>query len=92
MQLIRSLIFNIFLYVGLITIFILAIPTLFLPSKFTIFFGRLSAKYIVLILRIILNTKVIFHGVENLKKKQKRLTQNILELKKSKSSFSHGRS
>jgi len=68
MQLIRSLIFNIFLYVGLIAIFILAIPTLFLPSKFTVFFGRLSAKYIVLILRIILNTKVIFHGVENLKK------------------------
>ena len=68
MQLIRSLIFNIFLYVGLITIFILAIPTLFLPSKFTIFFGRLSAKYIVLILRIILSTKVVFHGIENLKK------------------------
>ena len=68
MQFIRSLIFNLFLYVGLITIFILAIPTLVLPSKFTIFFGRLSAKYIVLILRIILNTRVIFHGVENLKK------------------------
>ena len=68
MQLIRSLVFNIFLYIGLITIFILAIPTLILPSKFTIFFGRLSAKYIVLILRIILNTKVIFHGIENLKK------------------------
>ena len=68
MQLIRSLIFNVFLYVGLIIIFILAIPTLVLPSKFTIFFGRLSAKYIVLILRIILNTKVIFHGTENLKK------------------------
>ena len=68
MQLIRSLIFNIFLYTGLITIFILAIPTLVLPSKFTIFFGRLSAKYIVLILRIILNTKVIFQGTENLKK------------------------
>ena len=68
MQLIRSLIFNIFLYVGLITIFILAIPTLVLPSKFTIFFDRLTAKYIVLILRIILSTKVIFHGTENLKK------------------------
>jgi len=68
MQLIRSLIFNIFLFAGLITIFILAIPTLVLPSKFTIFFGRLSAKYIVLILRLILNTKVIFHGIENLKK------------------------
>ena len=68
MQLIRSLIFNIFLYVGLITIFILAIPTLILPSKFTIFFGRLSARYIVLILRVILSTKVVFHGIENLKK------------------------
>jgi 1-acyl-sn-glycerol-3-phosphate acyltransferase len=68
MLFIRSLIFNIFLYVGLILIFILAIPTLILPNKFTIFFGRVSAKYLVFILRIILNTKVIFHGVENLKK------------------------
>ena len=68
MLFIRSLIFNIFLYVGLILIFILAIPTLILPSKFTIFFGRISAKYLVFILKIILNTKVIFHGVENLKK------------------------
>jgi 1-acyl-sn-glycerol-3-phosphate acyltransferase len=68
MLFIRSLIFNIFLYVGLILIFILAIPTLILPRKFTIFFGRISAKYLVFILKIILNTKVIFHGVENLKK------------------------
>ena len=68
MQFTRSLIFNIFLYIGLVAIFIFAIPTLFLPSKYTIFFGRLSAKYIVVILRLILNTKVIFHGVENLKK------------------------
>ena len=68
MQFIRSLFFNIFLYAGLITIFILAIPTLILPSRFTIFFGRISAKYIVFILRLILNTKVIFHGIENLKK------------------------
>ena len=70
MQFIRSLIFNIFLYFGLVAIFIFAIPTLILPNKFTIFFGRLSAKYIVLILRLILNTKVIFHGVENLKKEE----------------------
>ena len=68
MLFIRSLIFNIFLYAGLILIFILALPTLILPSKFTIFFGRVSAKYLVLILKIILNTKVIFHGEENLKK------------------------
>jgi 1-acyl-sn-glycerol-3-phosphate acyltransferase len=68
MQFIRSLIFNIFLYIGLIAIFILAITTLVLPSKYTIIFGRLSARYIVLILKLILNTKVIFHGIENLKK------------------------
>ena len=68
MQFIKSLIFNIFLYCGLISIFILAIPTLVLPDKFTIFFGRMSAKYIVFILKLVLNTKVIFHGEENLKK------------------------
>jgi len=68
MQFTKSLIFNIFLYVGLISIFILAIPTLVLPNKYTIFFGKLSAKYIVLILRLILSTRVIFHGTENLKK------------------------
>ena len=68
MQFIKSLIFNIFLYFGLIFIFILAIPTLILPNKVTIFFGRLSAKYIVLILKLIMDTKVIFHGEENLKK------------------------
>tara|TARA_B110000438_G_C15542394_1_gene533319 strand:- start:46 stop:711 length:666 start_codon:yes stop_codon:yes gene_type:complete len=53
---------------GLVAIFILAIPTLFLPDKFTLFFGRLSAKYIVFLLKIILNTKVVFHGLENLRK------------------------
>tara|TARA_A100001015_G_scaffold298781_1_gene381985 strand:- start:2106 stop:2813 length:708 start_codon:yes stop_codon:yes gene_type:complete len=68
MQFIKSLIFNFFIYTGLIVIFILAIPTLILPDKFTIFFGRLSAKYIVLILKLVMNTKVIFHGKENLKK------------------------
>ena len=68
MQFLKSLIFNIFVYLGLITIFILAIPTLMLPDKFTLFFGRLSAKYIIFLLKIILNTKVIFHGLENLKK------------------------
>ena len=68
MQFLKSLIFNIFLYLGLITIFVLAIPTLILHDKFTLFFGRFSAKYIVFLLKIVLNTKVIFHGLDNLKK------------------------
>ena len=71
MQFLRSLIFNIFLFLGLIFIFFLAIPTLALPDKFTLFFGRLSAKYILVIMRVILGTKVFFHGLENLKKTKK---------------------
>ena len=71
MQFIKSLVFNIFLYTGLVLIFILAIPTLLLPSKFTLFFGRLSANYMVFIMRLILNTKVFFHGIENLKRTEK---------------------
>ena len=71
MQFIKSLVFNIFLYIGIILVFILALPTLILPSKFTMYCGKFLAYYIILILRLILNTKVIFHGLENLKKVEK---------------------
>ena len=71
MQFIRSLVFNIFLYLGITSVLIFAIPTLFLPAKFTLYFGKFLAYYIILILRVFLNTKVIFHGIENLKKVEK---------------------
>ena len=71
MQFIKSLIFNIFLYLGIILVFIFATPTLLLPSKFTLYCGKFLAYYIILLLKVILNTKVIFHGLENLKKEQK---------------------
>ena len=71
MQLIRSLVFNIFLYIGIFLVFILAMPTLLLPAKFTLYCGKFLAYYIILILRLFLNTKVIFHGLENLKKMEK---------------------
>ena len=71
MQLIKSLFFNIFLYVGIVLVFILAMPTLILPAKFTLYCGKFLAYYIILILRLFLNTKVIFHGLENLKKNEK---------------------
>jgi 1-acyl-sn-glycerol-3-phosphate acyltransferase len=71
MQFIRSLIFNIFLYLGIILVLILAIPTLFLHARFALYCGKFLAYYIILILRIFLNTKVIFHGLENLKKVDK---------------------
>ena len=68
MQLIKSFFFNIFLYFGIILVFLVALPTLLLPSKFALHCGKFLANYIILILRIILNTKVIYHGLENLKK------------------------
>ena len=71
MLFIRSLIFNIFLYLGIVLVLIFAIPTLFLPAKFALYCGKFLAHYIILILKIFLNTKVVFHGIENLKKVDK---------------------
>ena len=71
MQFIKSLIFNIFLYLGIILVLILAMPTLFLPAKFALHCGKFLAHYIILILKIFLNTRVIYHGLENLKKVDK---------------------
>ncbi len=71
MQIIKSLIFNLFFYSVVTVVLIIAIPTLILPKKFTLLFGKLLANLIILVLRITLNTKVIFHGLENLKKVDK---------------------
>ena len=68
MQFTKSLFFNFFLYAGIILVFFLAIPTLILPVNFILYCGKFLAYYIILILRFFLNTRVIFHGLENLKK------------------------
>ena len=61
MQFIKSLIFNFFLYFGIIVVFVLAIPTLLLPNKFALYCGKFLAYYIIIILRLCLNTRVFFH-------------------------------
>ena len=71
MRFIKSFFFNILLYFGIILVFILALPTLILPAKSTLYCGKFLAYYIILILRLVLNTKVIFHGLENLRKVEK---------------------
>ena len=71
MQFLKSLIFNIFLYFGIILVFILAIPALILPKIFILYFGKFLAHYIIFLLKVILNTRVIYHGLENLKKVEK---------------------
>ena len=70
MQFIRSLLFTILFYVTLILVFLLAIPTLILPNKTTLFCGKILAHIIIFLLRFVLGVKVTFYGVENLKKKK----------------------
>jgi 1-acyl-sn-glycerol-3-phosphate acyltransferase len=71
MLLLRSLIFSIFLYLGIVVVFIIAIPTLLLPAKYTLFFGKLLGHYVVFAVRFFLSTKVYFKGMENIPKNEK---------------------
>ena len=71
MSLLRSLLFNLFLYTGIIVVFLLALPALFLPTKITLLFGKFLGHYVVFIVKIFLNTKVEFKGIENIPKTEK---------------------
>ena len=71
MLLLRSLLFNLFLYTGIVTVFLIALPTLFLPPKFTLLFGKFLGHYVVYVVQILLNTKVEFKGIENIPKTEK---------------------
>ena len=71
MLLLRSLLFNFFLYIGITSVFLIALPTLFLPPKFTLFFGKCLGHYVILVVKIFLSTKVEFKGLENIPKNEK---------------------
>jgi len=71
MTLLRSLLFNLFLYAGIVVVFIIALPTLLLPPKFTLLFGKFLGHYVVFVVRFFLNTKVKFKGIENIPKTEK---------------------
>ena len=71
MLLLRSLLFNLFLYTGIVSIFLIALPTLFLPSKFALLFGKFLGHYVVFVVRIFLNTKVEIKGISNIPKTEK---------------------
>ena len=66
MPLLRSLLFNIFFYTGIIVVFLIALPALILPAKITLIFGKILGHYVVFIVRIFLNSKVEFKGIENI--------------------------
>ena len=71
MLLIRSLLFNFFLYSGIVVTFLMAIPTLLMPPKFTLLFGKFLGHYVVFIVRFFLSTEVEFRGLENIPKSTK---------------------
>ena len=71
MLLLRSLLFNFFLYAGIILVFLIAIPALLLPSKITLLFGKFLGHYVIVIVRIFLGTKVEFKGIEKIPKDEK---------------------
>ena len=71
MQFIRSILFTILFYLTLILVFIIAIPTLILPSKATLICGKILAHIIIFLLKFILGVNVIFSGLENLKKNER---------------------
>ena len=71
MSLLRSLLFNLFLYTGIVAVFLIALPALVLPTKITLLFGKFLGHYVVLIVRIFLNTKIEFRGLHNIPKNEK---------------------
>jgi len=71
MLFLRSLLFNLFLYTGIVAVFLMALPALFLPTKITLMFGKFLGHYVVFIVKIFLNTRVEFKGIENIPKNEK---------------------
>ena len=67
----RSLLFNIFLYLGIALASVVATLFLFFKDKYVLFLGRFLSHYVLWILKIFLNTEIEFKGLENLKKHEK---------------------
>ena len=71
MLLLRSLLFSLFFYSGIIAVFLIALPALLLPARLTLLFGKFLGHYVIFIVRFFLNTKVEIKGIENIPKTEK---------------------
>ena len=71
MVFLRSFFFNFLLYAGIATACIVSIPFLFIKDRYMICAGKVLSNYVVYLLKIFLNTKVEFRGLENIKKYEK---------------------
>ena len=68
---IRKYLFLLFFFLGISLISIIFLPALFLPSKIVLFGGKLMGYWAGICLRIILSTKIIIKGEENIIKNEK---------------------
>lgn len=63
---IRSAIFKIIFYLGLITICLIFLPSLILPKKVASYGGKLTGHWAFICLKLIMSVNVIIEGKENL--------------------------
>lgn len=68
---IRSLIFKFFFYLGLITICLFFLPSLFLPKRAASFGGKLIGYWAYFCLKFFLSTKFVILGKENINQNEK---------------------
>jgi len=63
---IKNYLFKFFFFLGIISISIIFLPALLMPSKITLFGGKLMGHWSEICLRIFLSTKIIIKGKQNL--------------------------
>ena len=68
---IRKSLFLFFFFLGIISISILFLPSLLLPSKIVLFGGKIMGYWSGICLKIFLSTKIIIKGKENIVKNEK---------------------
>ena len=68
---IRSFLFSLFFFVGIILISIMFIPAFFLPQKIVLIGGKIMGYWSAFCLKVFLSTKIIIKGTENILKDEK---------------------
>ena len=68
---IRKFLFLFFFFLGIISISILFLPSLIMPSKIVLFGGKLMGYWSGICVKIFLSTKIIIRGKENIIKNEK---------------------
>ena len=67
----RSFFFNIFLYFGIASACIIALPLLAMRDKYMICAAKILSDYIVFLVKVFLGVTIEFRGLENLRKHEK---------------------